>query len=54
VPLAFVQGIGMVFFINQIIPGAVGTHGVTLLLSAFALTVGSVILMWIGELITEY
>lgn len=54
VPLAFVQGIGMVFFINQIIPGAVDTGMTTLLLSAFALTVGSVVLMWIGELITEY
>jgi hypothetical protein len=37
--LAFVQGIGMVFFINQIIPGAVDTGMTTLLLSAFALTV---------------
>jgi preprotein translocase subunit SecY len=54
VPLAFVQGIGMVYFINQIIPGAVDTSTATLLLSAFALMVGSVVLMWIGELITEY
>ena len=54
VPLAFIQGIGMVFFINQIIPGAVNTGSSMLLLSAFALMVGSVILMWIGELITEY
>lgn len=56
IPLAFVQGIGMVYFINQILWGAVIDTSNTsiLLLSAFALTVGSVLLMWIGELITEY
>jgi preprotein translocase subunit SecY len=54
VPLAFVQGIGMVFFINYLLGGAViDTSFGTLMLSAFAMTVGAVLLMWIWELITE-
>jgi len=54
VPLAFVQGIGMVFFINYLLGGSViDTSLSTLLLSAFAMTVGAVLLMWLGELITE-
>jgi len=54
VPLAFVQGIGMVFFINYLLGGSVIDTGLsTLLLSAFAMTVGAVLLMWLGELITE-
>jgi preprotein translocase subunit SecY len=46
----------MVYFINQILGGTIiDTSNITvLLLSAFVLAVGSVILMWIGELITEY
>jgi len=55
VPLAFVQGIGMVFFINYLLGGAVIDTSIgTLLLSAFAMTVGAVLLMWFGELITEH
>lgn len=54
VPLAFVQGIGMVFFINYLLGGAViDTSFGTLMLSAFAMTVGAVLLMWLWELITE-
>jgi len=54
VPLAFVQGIGMVYFINYMLGGSViNTDMSTVLLAAFAMTVGSVLLMWIGELITE-
>lgn len=54
VPLAFVQGIGMVFFINYLLGGSVIDTSIgTLLLSAFAMTVGAVLLMWFGELITE-
>lgn len=54
VPLAFVQGIGMVYFINYMLGGNVIEPTLTtVLLSAFAMTVGSVLLMWIGELITE-
>ena len=54
VPLAFVQGIGMVYFINYMLGGhVINTDMSTVLLAAFAMTVGSVLLMWIGELITE-
>jgi len=54
VPLAFVQGIGMVYFINYMLGGhVINTTMPTVLLAAFAMTVGSVWLMWIGELITE-
>ncbi len=54
VPLAFVQSIGMVFFINYLLGGSViSTAPLNLIASAFVMTVGSVILMWIGELITE-
>ena len=54
VPLAFVQGIGMVYFINYMLGGhVINTTMPTVLLAAFAMTVGSVLLMWIWELITE-
>ncbi|HMT01141.1 MAG TPA: preprotein translocase subunit SecY [Candidatus Absconditabacterales bacterium] len=54
-PLAFMQSIGMVYFINSLLGGSMidtGSFGIVLL-SAFSLTVGSVIMIWIGELITE-
>lgn len=54
VPLAFFQSIGMVFFINYLLGGAViSTAPLNLILTAFTMTVGSVLLMRIGELITE-
>ncbi len=44
----------MVYFINYLLGGGViATDIGTLLLTAFALAVGSVILLWFGELITE-
>lgn len=54
IPLAFLQWIGMVYFINytlwwSVIDTSIGT----LLLSALIMTVGSVMLMWMWELITE-
>ncbi len=53
-PLAFVQSIGMVYFINYLLGGAViSTDMTTVLLTAFALSVGSIMLVWIGEMITE-
>jgi preprotein translocase subunit SecY len=54
-PLAFLQGIGMVFFINYLLGGnVIDTSSIsTVLLSAFALTVGSLLLMYLGEMITE-
>ncbi len=54
VPLAFLQSIGMVFFINYLLGGnVISTAPLSLIVTAFTMTVGSVILMWIGELITE-
>ena len=44
----------MVFFINYLLGGnVIPTDLGTLILSAFVMTVGSVLLMRIGELITE-
>jgi len=55
VPLAFLQSIGMVFFINYLLGGnVISTAPLTLIVTAFTMTVGSVLLMWIGELITEH
>jgi len=54
VPLAFLQSIGMVFFINYLLGGhVVSTAPLSLIVTAFTMTVGSVLLMRIGELITE-
>ena len=54
VPLAFLQSIGMIFFISSILPGVINTSDWWVVLnSAFVMTVSSVILMWIWELITE-
>ena len=54
VPLAFLQSIGMVFFINYLLWGnVINTALPNLLMSAFVLTVWSILLMRIGELITE-
>jgi preprotein translocase subunit SecY len=53
-PLAFAQSIGMVYFMNYLLGGnVIPTDLSTLLITAFALTVGSVLVLWIGELITE-
>ncbi|MDD3262325.1 MAG: preprotein translocase subunit SecY [Candidatus Absconditabacteria bacterium] len=53
-PLAFVQGIGMVYFINYMLGGnIIATTLPNIILSAFVMTVGAMGLMWIGELITE-
>lgn len=54
-PLAFLQGIGMVYFINYLFGGGVintASMGVVLL-SAFALAIGAMIVMRLGELMTE-
>lgn len=53
-PLAFLQGIGSVYLVNNMLGGAViSTDITTVLLSGFAMAVGSILLMRIGELITE-
>lgn len=54
VPLAFLQSIGMVYFINYLLGGhVISTAPLSLMATAFTMTVWSVLLMWIGELITE-
>lgn len=53
-PLAFLQSIGMVYFINYLLGGGViATDIGTLVLTGFALSVGSILLLWLGEMITE-
>ena len=55
VPLAFLQSIGMVFFINYLLGGnVIPTTLPNVLLSALTMTIGSIGLMWLGELITEH
>jgi len=54
VPLAFLQSIGMVFFINYLLWWQViSTALPNVIMTALAMTIWSVILMWIWELITE-
>ena len=54
VPMAFLQWIGMTYLMNSMLWGnAVATDFGTILLVAFVLTVGAVLLMWLWELITE-
>lgn len=53
-PLAFMQSIGMVYFINYLLgTGVIATDPVTLILAAFSMSVGSILLLWLGEIITE-
>lgn len=53
-PLAFIQSIGMVFFINSLSGWLVDTGSwMTVLLSAFVLAVGSMIMVFIWDIITE-
>ncbi len=54
VPLAFFQGIGMVYFMNYLLgQSVISTDISTLLLAGFVMMVGGTMLMWLGELITE-
>ena len=53
-PLAFLQAIGMVYLMSSYIPWVVDTSSFAVVLSAaFALTVGTILLIWLGEMITE-
>ncbi len=53
-PLAFLQAIWMIYLINSYLPGVIDvTHFSVVLASAFTLTVGTVLLIWLGEIITE-
>ena len=57
VPLAILQSIAYIFILYQTAgaasPGAVNPSTSELVLSVTAMTAGSIILMWMGELITE-
>lgn len=55
VPFAFLQSIWMIYFINYLLGGnIINTASFSIvLLTAFALTVWTILLMWIWELITE-
>jgi len=54
IPLAFLQWIGMVYFMNYLLWGnVIDTSAGTLILAALAMTIGSVLLMRLWELITE-
>jgi preprotein translocase subunit SecY len=53
-PMAFLQGLGMVFIMNSMLGGnVIATDIGTVVLTAFILAVGSMLLMWLGETITE-
>lgn len=53
VPLAFVQGYGLLVFLER--QNAIGgLSGFDLLLNVIVIAAGSVFLMWIGELISEF
>jgi len=54
-PLALLQGIGMVYFINYLFGGAVinTANFWIVLLTAFALSVGAMMILWLGDILTE-
>jgi len=53
-PLAFLQAIGMVYLMSHYMKGVIDTSSFSIVLSAaFALTVGTILLIWLGEMITE-
>ncbi len=53
-PLAFMQAIWMVYLISSYIPWVIDTSNFSLVLSsAFILTVWTILLIWLGEMITE-
>jgi len=53
IPLAFMQGYGILVFLQK--QGAIGSLvGFDLLLNVIIVAAGSILLMWIGELISEF
>ena len=53
-PMAFLQGIGMVYIMNSMLGGgAIDTSIGIVLLTAFILSIGSMLLVRLGEMITE-
>ncbi len=53
VPFAFLQAIGTVYFIHSLAPSVINTTMGIVLLSAFSMMVWSILLMRLGETITE-
>jgi len=54
-PLAFFQGIGSVYLINNMLGwAAIPTDFWTVVLAGFVLAIGSMMLVWLWELITEH
>ncbi len=54
-PLAFLQGIGVTYFVNYYLGGnAIDLTWSTILLVALIMSFGSLLLVWIGDLITEH
>lgn len=54
-PLALLQGFGMVYFINYLFGGGIIDTGSlsVVLLGAFVLAVGAMIMLWLGDFLTE-
>jgi len=53
-PLAFIQSVGMVFFINSIIPWSIDTSSMSIiLLASFVMSVGTMAVVLIWDYITE-
>jgi preprotein translocase subunit SecY len=53
--LAFLQGIGITYFINYYLGGnAISLSFGTIALVALVMAFGSMLLVWIGDLITEH
>lgn len=52
-PFAFLQSIGMVFFINSLMPGVISTDLTTVAFAAFIMSVGAMIILFLSDRITE-
>lgn len=52
-PFAFIQSVGMVFFINSLMPGVIAMDFVTVIFAAFVMSAGAMILLFIADWITE-
>ncbi len=55
-PLAFLQSYGMIFLLNTLAQGSIidVTDPKTLLMAMLIVTTGTVFLVWLGEIMTEY
>ena len=52
-PFAFLQSIGMVFFINSLMGGVIATDWVTVAFAAFVMSVGAMLILFLSDRITE-